>query len=185
MPSFAHMTSSSSRIPSDKKKRTPAVSNRPAKPCSSRWCLSPHFLPKCLCCLRRLFLVFWDVLRVIVLFQSTFSSSPSFCVSPPGLHGPMKPLLLHRRNSDSATQHSSIRTTSCFQFLSPSPFVSVYQKCDASPPRNSRRLTKYLCVDMTGQSVVRVEEHPGFKQALNVIDGRFIGVDFNILSKGS
>lgn len=41
------------------------------------------------------------------LFTSTFS-----CFSPslsPGLHGPLKPLLLHRSKCDSATQRNSIK----------------------------------------------------------------------------
>lgn len=43
--------------------------------------------------------------------------------------------------------------------------VSVNQKCDTNCLPNTRRLLKYLCLDMTGQC----EVHLWFKQALNVL----------------
>lgn len=48
--------------------------------------------------------------------------------------------------------------------------VSVNQKCDTNCLPKSRRLMKYLCLDMTGQC----EEHLWFKQALNVLSWWFI-----------
>ena len=108
------------------------------------------FPPKCL--LSETPFVSWDVLWVIVCFPPTISSSfffffPLVCVSPPGLHGPLKPLLLHRRNSDSATQRNPwlkpylghfkkhhLNELFALHFSPPPPkkrtSVSVYQKCD-------------------------------------------------------
>lgn len=65
--------------------------------------------------------------------------------------------------------------------------VSVNQKCDTNCLPKSRRLMKYLCLDMIGQC----EEHLWFKQALNVLSWWFIlfffpcGVNSDINNKGS
>lgn len=65
--------------------------------------------------------------------------------------------------------------------------VSVNQKCDTNCLPKSRRLMKYLCLDMTGQC----EEHLWFKQALNVLSWWFYfiffpcGVNSDINNKGS
>lgn len=90
-----------------------------------------------------------------VFFLSSEMSSGLLSVSPfppslthslslphlPGLHGPTKPLLLHRRNRDSATQRNSWFLNQVSTVLKQHlnklfvpTLMSVYQKCDNMSP---------------------------------------------------
>lgn len=174
------MRSSSSWIPGEK--QTPAVWATDQPNQVALLVSLASFPLKCLCCCLRhpSSSEMSSGLSSVSLLPSVLHS---LCISPPGLHGPLKPLLLHRRNSDSATQRNSWLNPYLDVFertpwlpSHPPSLVSVYQKCDTTRLPNGRRQMKYLCLDMTGQCGVHVEGHPRFKQALNVLDGWFFGV---------